>query len=228
VQPPSPPSPQYSQLTVDELLKLACEATSLTPHAGALLQDELDRRGLTDHGIRTHSLEDEKVQRAFINDSSLRFFRAATYFFGHLAISTLGVGMTAAILFYAFKPALSPFLSPFALKHNLPLMIPFFPIQSIVAFVVGFTIARKTGGFWSHGSARWVWIVPTLLLLFSLVSYQPNSVMMESRWRHFFWSPLLESRRGQLDTTLLFLISIAYALGNLLALKLKSASPSHA
>ena len=228
MQPPSPPSPQYSQLTVDELLKLAGEATSLTPHARALLQDELDLRGLTDHEIRTHSLEDEKVQGPFVNDSSLRLFRTAIYFFGHLTISTLGVGMAAAMLFYAFKPALSPFLSPFALRHDLPLMIPFFPIQSLVALVVGFTIARKKGAFWSHGSARWVWIVPTLLLLFSLVSYQPDSVMMESPWRHFFWSPLLESRRGQLDTTLLFVMSIAYALGNFLARKLKGASPSYA
>jgi hypothetical protein len=102
------------------------------------------------------ALEDEKVQGPFVNDSSLRLFRTAIYFFGHLTISTLGVGMAAAMLFYAFKPALSPFLSPFALRHDLPLMIPFFPIQSLVALVVGFTIARKKGAFWStevHGGS---------------------------------------------------------------------------
>lgn len=227
MQPLSPTSSQYSHLTTDELLKLAGEATSLTPQATALLQDELDRRGLVDQDIQAHSLEAAEVQSA-LNDSSLRPFRAAIYFLGHLAISTLGVGMTAAMLFYAFKPALSPFLSPFALRHDLPLMIPFFPIQSIVALVVGFAVARKKGGFWGHGSARWVWVVPTLLLVFSLVSYQPNSVMMESRWHYFFWSPLLESRRHQLDTTLLFMMSIAYALGTSLAPKLTGTGPSQA
>ena len=228
MRPLSPPSPQYSQLTINKLLKLAGEATSLTPQAATLLQNELDRRGLTDRDIQTHSLEEAEVQSGFLNDYSLRFFRAALFFFGHLTISTLGVGMTAAMLFYAFKPVLSPFLSPFALRHNLALMIPFFPIQSIVALVVGFAVARKKGGFRGHGSARWVWVVPTLLLVFSLVSYQPNSVMMESRWHHFFWSPLLESRRHQLDTTLLFMMSIAYALGTSLAPKLTGAGPSQA
>jgi hypothetical protein len=133
--------------------------------------------------------------------------------------------MTAAMLFYAFKPVLSPFLSPFALRHNLPLMIPFFPIQSIVALVVGLAIARKKGAFWGDGSAQWVWVVPTLLLLLSVASYQPNSVLMESCWRHFFWSPLLESRREQLNTTLLFCMSFAYALGNFLARRLGDTDP---
>jgi hypothetical protein len=228
VQPLIPPSPQYSQLTIDELLKLAGEATSLTPQAVALLQDELDRRGLTHQDVQSHSLEEAEVQSGFLNDSSLRLFRAAIFFFGHLTISTLGVGMTAAMLFYAFKPALSPFLSPFALRHDLPLMTPFFPIQSTVALVVGFAVARKKGRFWRHGSAQWVWIVPTLLLLLSLASYEPNSVMMESRWRHFFWSPLLESRRDQLNTTVLFMMSIAYVLGNFLARKFRGASASYA
>lgn len=166
------------------------------------------------------------MQSEFFNDSSLRLFRAAIFFFGHLTISTLGVGMTAAMLFYAFKPALLASLSPYALRHDLPLMIPFFPIQSIVALVVGFAIARKKGSFWGDKSAMLVWILPTLLLLLSLASYQSSSVMMESRWRHFFWSPLLESRRSQLDTTLLFLMSTAYAIGNFLARKLKNTGPS--
>ena len=105
-------------------------------------------------------------------------------------------------------------------------MIPFFPIQSIVGLVVGFAIAGKRGVFWSHESARWVWIVPTLLLLLGLAFYQPSSVMMESRWHHFFWSPLLESKRVQLGSTLLFLTSIAYALGNFVATRLRQAEPS--
>jgi hypothetical protein len=226
VQPLSTPSPRYSQLTTDELLKLASEATSLTPQAAAQLQDELGRRGLTDQDIQAHSLEEADVENGFLNDSLLRIFRAAIFFFGHLTISTLGVGMTAAMLFYAFKPVLSPFLSPFSLRHNLPLMIPFFPIQSIVAFVVGFAIARKKGEFWGHGSAQWVWILPTFLLVLSLASYQPSSVMTESRWHHFFCSPLLESRRQQLDSTLLFLTSIAHAVGNLLARKVRDTGPS--
>jgi len=227
VQSPSPQSSQYSQLTTDELLKLAVEATSLTPQAAALLQSELDRRGLTDQDVRTHSLEEGEVKSGFLNDSSLRLFRAAVFFLGHLTISTLGVGMTAAMLFYAFKPLFSPFLSPFALRHNLPLMIPFFPIQSVVALVVGFAIAKKKGEFWGHGSAQWVWIVPTLWLLLFFASYQPSSVMMEPRWSHFFWSPLLESKRVQMGTTLFFLMSIAYALGNFLARRLRDTDLRH-
>lgn len=196
MQPPSPPSPPYAQLTTGELLKLAGEATSLRPEAAALLQKEIERRGLTDQDIRAHNLEDGELQGEFLSESSLQFLRTIVFFLGHLAISTLAVGMTSAILFYTFKPVLAPFLSPIVLRHDLPLMLPFFPIQSIVALVIGFVLARKKGNFWGHASAQWVWIVPTLWLLLSLASYQPSSVMMESRWRHLFWSPLLESRRA--------------------------------
>lgn len=221
MHPLSPPSPQYSQLTIDELLKLAGEASSLTPQAAALLQHELNRRGLTDQEVQAHNLEE--VQTRLLSDSSLRLFRPAQFFLGHLTISTLGVGMAAAILFYGFKPILSPFLSPFALRHDLPLMIPFFPIQSIVALVVGFSIARKKGQFWRHGSAQWVWTVATLWLLLNLALYQPSSVMMESRWRHFFWSPLLESRRVQMGTTLFFMMSVTYGLGCFISRRLGDA-----
>ena len=224
MQPPSPP-PQYSQLTSDELLKLASEAASLTPQATALLQDELNRRGLTDHDIQVHRLEEAEPQRGFLNDSSLRLFRAAVFFFGHLTVSTLGVGMTAAMLFYAFKPVLSPFLSPFALRHDLPLTIPFFPIQSVVALVVGYAVARKQGRFWSHMSAEWVWIIPTVYLAFSLVSYQSSSITTESRWCHYFWSRLPESRHDQLNITILFSMSVAYAVGNFLARRFGNARP---
>lgn len=227
MQPLSPTSSQYSQLKTDELLKLAGEATSLTPQAAALLQDESNRRGLTDHDVQAHNLEEAKVRSGFFNDASLRLFRTAIFFVGHLTISTLGVGMTAAMLFYALKPVLSPFLSSYALRHDLPLMIPFFPIQSVVALLVGFAVARRQGKFWAHGSAEWVWIVPTVYLAFSLASYQTSSVMTESRWRHFFWSPLPESRHDQLNITVLFSMSIAYALGNFLARKLDNTRPRY-
>jgi hypothetical protein len=226
VQPPSPKSSQYSQLTTDELLQLAGEATSLRPEAAALLKEELDRRGLSNDDIPAPISEDRNIQRELFSDSSLQFLRSVLFFLGHLAISTLAVGMASAILFYSFKPALTPFLSPFVLRHDLPLMFPFFPIQSIVAVAIGFVLARKKRGFCGHGSAQWVWIVPTLWLLFSFASYQPSSVMMESRWRHFFWSPLLESRRVQLGTTLFFLTSITYALGNFVARRSGDADPS--
>jgi hypothetical protein len=142
-------------------------------------------------------------------------------------ISTLGVGMAAAMLFYAFKPALSPFLFPLALKHDLPLVIPFFPIQSAVALLVGFAVARKQGRFWGHVTAEWVWIVPTVYLAFSLVSYQSSSVMTESRWRHYFWGRLPESRHDQLNITILFSMSVAYAFGNFLARKLNNTRPRY-
>jgi hypothetical protein len=220
MKPPSPPSPRYSQLTSDELLKLASEAASLTPQAAALLQVELNRRSLTDHDVQVHRLEKARARRGILNDSSSRFFRATVFFVGHLTISTLGVGMAAAMLFYAFKPVLSPFLSSFALRHDLPLAIPFFPIQSVVGLLVGFAVARKQGRFWGHVSAEWVWIVPALYLAFSLASYRAGSVMTESRWRHYFWSRLPESRHDQLNITILFSMSVAYALGNFLARKL--------
>jgi hypothetical protein len=226
VPPLSSPSSQYTQLTSDELLKLAGEAVSLTPQAAAQLQDELDQRGLTDQDIRAHNEEDRELQCELLSNSSLQFFRSVLFFLGQLFISTLAVGMASAMLFYSFKPVLTPFLSPFALKHNLPLMLPFFPIQNIVAAVFGFVLARKKYGFWSYGRAQWVWIVPTLWLLLSFASYQPSSVMMESRWHHFFWSPLLESRRVQLGTTLFFLTSVTYALGHFVARRLGDAGPS--
>jgi hypothetical protein len=204
---------QYSRLTTGELLRLAGESASLRPEAAALLREELHRRGLAEHDIQAENPEAGNLQDRFINDSSRRFLRMVLFYAGHLGISTLGVGMTSAMLFYSVKPIFAPWLSPFAFKHDLPLIFPLFPIQTTVAFVMGFLLARKQGGFSGHPSARWVWIVPALWLMFSIAAYRPDSVMMEPRFRHFFWTPSLDSRRNQLDTTFLFLTSVSYALG---------------
>lgn len=205
-------STRYSQLSDDELLKLAGEAETLTVEASGLLKEELQRRDLKSEDVLAYAGSNVTQPTGIANRPSVRFLRETAFFAGHLAISTLGVGMTVGMFFFSIRPVLPASLW----AHGYVLSLPFFPIQVTVAIAAGYVLARKKGLFWTDSNARLVWIVPTIWMLFMFFSYRPYSALNESRWQHFFWTDNPRSRGMQLGVTMLFLTSIAYALGNML------------
>jgi hypothetical protein len=135
----------------------------------------------------------------------------------HVLVGTVGVAVSSAILFYVLKPILSPFISPASLGHDIPLTLPFFPFQSLVGFLSGFLVFVFDGKFGRSREARSAWIIPAGWFLLLFLAWTPHSVLTESRWEHFFWGSLGDSKKEQFVTTLPLLTSIAYALGNYLA-----------
>lgn len=136
----------------------------------------------------------------------------------HLVLSTAGVAVLSAMLFYAIKPFFSLFLSPSIVARDAILTLPFFPFQSMVGFVTGFVVATKTIGFGRNLGARLGWIIPTGWLLVLSISWTASSrsVLAHQNWfDHFFWSNATDSKRVQFITTLPFVASASYALGNL-------------
>ena len=141
-------------------------------------------------------------------------FKRIIFTLGHVAVATIGVAFSTASLFFLLKPILSPFVARKGLDLNLLLRLPFFPLQAVLGFIVGYVWALKQNAFAQDRSARYVWIIPTIWFLLFFLSWSPASILIESRWDHFFWSNLPESKKIQLVTTLPLLTSMAYSLGS--------------
>jgi hypothetical protein len=133
-------------------------------------------------------------------------------FLFHLLIATLGVIFLSTLMFYATKPLLALLHVHQLIDHDVGLTIPFFPYQCIVGLCMGFWISKR---FESARKCvvRWVWLVPgTWFMLLCAGSSSPC-------WQHLVWSMAPWDKRIQLISTLPFLTSLCYALGNLLGIK---------
>jgi hypothetical protein len=139
----------------------------------------------------------------------------------HVLLATVGVAVSSAILFYVLKPILSLFMSPVSLRHDVPLTLAFFPFQSLVGLLGGFIMFVGGGNFGRRREARAAWIIPAGWFLLLFLAWSPHSVLAESRWEHFLWGSLGDSKKEQFVTTLPLVTSITYALGNYLADKYK-------
>jgi hypothetical protein len=135
----------------------------------------------------------------------------------HVLVATVGVAVSSAVLFYVLKPILSLFMSPVSLAHDIPLTLPFFPFQSLVGLLSGFLVFLGGGNFGRRREARAAWIIPAGWFLLLFLAWSPHSVLTESRWEHFLWGSLGDSKKEQFVTTLPLVTSITYALGNYLA-----------
>jgi hypothetical protein len=149
----------------------------------------------------------------------LRLLRSLLTALLHLVIATVGVAVFSAFCFYGLKPVLAPFVARNRLIHDAALTLSFFPFQSLVGILIGFVLAASHGKFGRSRVARWVWTVPAGFLLLLLLSWSPRSVLVETRWEHFFWSTMPDSKKEQLITTLPLLTSITYGLGSYLGCK---------
>ena|SRR5882762_1705411 len=143
------------------------------------------------------------------------FLRSLLLVAVHLLISTLGVVICSSALFYALKPALLLFLSKTVVTHDIPLLLTLFPLQSLVGFAIGTWYSLKADWIAESRAARLVWIIPALWLLMWLILGGP------ARRNSLLWSTDLDSKKVQLITTLPFMTSTSYALGNYFGLYYK-------
>jgi hypothetical protein len=131
----------------------------------------------------------------------------------HVILATVAVPVSSAMLYYVVKPVLSPFDS---LGHDVPLIWPFFPVQSLVGLLTGFLLFVRRTRFGRSRVARFVWIIPAAWFSLMFLAWGSHSVLSENRWEHFFLSGLGDSKREQIFITLPLLTSVAYAFGNYL------------
>jgi hypothetical protein len=134
--------------------------------------------------------------------------------------STLAANMLVYMLF-PFARVTNPGLSLHQLNRIISL--PYFPLQIIVGFTVGYVRSKR------HRTAisLWVWTVPLLLLAVHFASFNPgvfgNPWM--SRINHFFGSACRPPACfDQTSYTSPFYASIAYVIGVLTSMKMQPTS----
>jgi len=132
----------------------------------------------------------------------------------HFALAIIVVPLATAACFFSFRSLASLFISYKTLSPHWALTLPFFPLQSTSGFLTAFWLALRGGRFGQSRTAQFVWVIPVAWFLVFYLAWNPHSVLTESRWDHFFWSGTSGSKNEQLVTTLPFLTSFAYALGN--------------
>jgi hypothetical protein len=125
-------------------------------------------------------------------------------FIAHQILSTIAMPMFAAFLAFL---VMSPNRARWTLTE-----IPYFPIQIVVALLTAFVI----GQFANHYLMRWVWIIPTLILLSSIGL---SSLPLPARLDYFFGYGCRPENRcvGQLIFTLPFYSAVSYSMGGRLA-----------
>jgi hypothetical protein len=142
----------------------------------------------------------------------------------HQFIGMYGIPYTAPVVFsLAFKfPLLSHSHRTF---YSIVSELPYFPVQIIFGLILGWLLGRA----FRHRSMVWVWVVPLVILCYSVVTATtvlPTSVFAspgagQSRISHYFgWGCRPADRcLDQLLITMPFYSSLAYSLGAALARK---------
>jgi hypothetical protein len=92
---------------------------------------------------------------------------------------------------------------------------PYFPLQSLVAFAVGFAVAVRL----RHGKPLWVWVWPAVQVTISIALHRPGSVMQSFTtgvWQTYFnWDCGCSATLLQWSVMSALYASIAFALGAL-------------
>ena len=90
---------------------------------------------------------------------------------------------------------------------------PYFPLQSAVAFAVGFALALRL----KRGKPMWVWVWPVAQLIISVALHNPHSVIQSfttSVWRNYFnWNCGCSATLLQWQVMSAFYTTIAFTLG---------------
>jgi hypothetical protein len=90
---------------------------------------------------------------------------------------------------------------------------PYFPLQSAVAFTVGFALAVRL----RQGKPMWVWIWPVAQVIISVALHNPHGVMQSfttSVWRNYFnWGCGCSATLLQWQVMSAFYTAIAFTLG---------------
>jgi len=103
-------------------------------------------------------------------------------------LSTLGVGVVAAVLTYSVVLSLHPFFSSLGTRtvHWILTETPYFPVQIVVGLLWGFQLGRR----YQHRVMLWTWVVPALAII-SLILFVPLPSVVVSgveltKAEHFF------------------------------------------
>lgn len=138
------------------------------------------------------------------------------YFLGHLALSTLGVVLVAAVLTYSVVLSLHPFFPSLGTRtvHWILTETPYFPVQIVVGLLWGFQLGRR----YQHRIMFWTWVVPALAIV-SLILFVPLPSVVVSgveltKTEHFFGSGCLpQNHCFEWSLTVLFYAAAAYSIG---------------
>jgi hypothetical protein len=146
--------------------------------------------------------------------------KSAGYFLIHFLIAFLGAGVLVAFGWHLVRSLLSPVLPPDALRREEVLVLPFFPLQNISAFLLGVTLTRMRSEFAKATVARWIWIIPLIWLLFVIVVHQTPAG----------WSMFSLPFQLRIISVLPFMESVFYALGHRMGMRpsASAASPTSA
>lgn len=146
-------------------------------------------------------------------------------FLAHLIVSTLGVGVAAAILTYSvvlplnvFFPSLNSRTVSWILTET-----PYFPVQIAVGLVSGFQLGRR----YRHWVMLWTWVVPALSIAFFILFVPLPPLLISgveiTKTQHFFgWGCLPQNHCfEQVPLTVLLYAAVAYSLGAFVARSLQ-------
>lgn len=119
-------------------------------------------------------------------------------------IATLGVAINVGLLTYSTQAFTSR-----AVRIQF-VQTPYYPVPILVGVAVGFFSYLRFRGSYRY----WVWILPALLMLYSLANWRSSNQAGWSEAVIHFLGPLpYPQNRDQLETSLLLYMSLAYSLG---------------
>jgi hypothetical protein len=194
---------RYRSMTDDELLNVARDSQHLTPEARNSLNDELPRRRITSGEVKyeneqSNDSTDEKFNlesayspwpaigriRDTIGDwkhyrnglptKPLTYAWQLILFLAHLAVVYLLVNFCVPRLAGWTNAKLIPTLTqhPQSRSGYEFLFSHIFLLSAIPAFITGLVNAK-----FRHKAAEFVWIVPTVILLYQIVTFPSQSVL---------------------------------------------------
>jgi hypothetical protein len=138
------------------------------------------------------------------------------YFLGHLALSTLGVGVVAAVLTYSVVLSLHPFFPSLGTRtvHWILTETPYFPVQIVVGLLWGFQLGRR----YQHRVMLWTWVVPALAIICLILFVPLPSVVVSgvelTKAGHFFGRGCLpQNHCFEWALTVLLYAAAAYSIG---------------
>jgi hypothetical protein len=139
----------------------------------------------------------------------LKNLRAVTYYLLHVLLATLGVMVCSGFLAFELLPASE--------ARKLLTTIPYFPIQIVLAFSLGFLLRLRIKQY----LMEWVWVLPSAFLC---IGFFLSPLTYHERFDRFFGSDCSPSNHcfDQTGLTLPFYTAIAYSLGAMVSSKVRT------
>lgn len=132
--------------------------------------------------------------------------RNCALYIGHFVAGTVIAIVISSALFYVLKPILMFLHLDAIVRGDMLLLLPLFPFQALVSFVMGIQQTRYIGPTKGR-RGLWIWIPPLLwFLLWTLAEHGhvASSLLFSSSFQY---------KRIQLFTTLPLVTALCYSLG---------------